>query len=469
MLSFADRLTREAVLGNRDEKWRPRFHFSSPCGFLNDPHNPVWFRGEYHIFFQYFPQQAEAVRPKCWGHLATRDFCSWRLLPAAIAPDTELDRDGCASGSALVLGGRLWLFYTGRHYYRHPRELICAAWSDDGVHFTKAEKPVVVPDAPDGRMDFRDPFVWREADGTLSMLVGTRKNKRALLRRYTASEPLSWDNGSDFLVPPEGTGWIWECPCLAEENGETFLLASPEGLDGVVQKTVYVFGERQADGSFSFASRQDADRGGDYYAGQFFRSPDGELLSLGWMSKWGNQLPTAREGWAGIMTLPRRLRRDSAGRMRARFLLPEGLCRPVTGLPDDPAEALASIETPSYHLSLELLEQTGTASLSFFCKEREGLTLTVDWDNGEIRVENHTVTHPERRQSFPIPDRETGRLQVEAVADVCCLELCLNGLEFVTHCVYGGGNAVRADCAPGCLRLLALDEIDAAPLTLAEQ
>ena len=105
MLAFADRLTREAVLGERNEKWRPRFHFSSPCGFLNDPHNPVWFRGEYHIFFQYFPQQAEAVRPKCWGHLTTRDFCSWRLLPAAIAPDTELDRDGCASGSALVLGG----------------------------------------------------------------------------------------------------------------------------------------------------------------------------------------------------------------------------------------------------------------------------------------------------------------------------------------------------------------------------
>ena len=114
-------------------KMRPKFHFSSPAGWMNDPHAPVWYRGEYHLFFNYYPYDIEGVRPKCWGHAVTKDFTSYRLLPTAIAPDTEHDRDGCASGCAVVHEDKLWLIYTGRNYYRRPREVQCAAWSEDGV------------------------------------------------------------------------------------------------------------------------------------------------------------------------------------------------------------------------------------------------------------------------------------------------------------------------------------------------
>ena len=34
-------------------KMRPKFHFSSPAGWMNDPHAPVWYRGEYHLFFNF--------------------------------------------------------------------------------------------------------------------------------------------------------------------------------------------------------------------------------------------------------------------------------------------------------------------------------------------------------------------------------------------------------------------------------
>jgi len=34
-------------------KMRPKFHFSSPAGWMNDPYAPVWYRGEYHLFFNF--------------------------------------------------------------------------------------------------------------------------------------------------------------------------------------------------------------------------------------------------------------------------------------------------------------------------------------------------------------------------------------------------------------------------------
>lgn len=462
MLSFTDRLTREALPAYFSAKWRPRYHFSIPRGFMNDPHNPVFFKGEYHVFFQYYPLEPQAVRPKCWGHAVTRDFYSWELLPTAIAPDTPIDRDGCASGAVVVQDEKLWLFYTGRNYYHEPREVICAAVSQDGIHFKKSDRnPIVQPEERDSLMDFRDANVYSGPDGKFYMLVGTRREKKPLLRRYTAGNSLiDWQSPIDFLLPPANTGFMWECPCFTIEDGEPVLLLSPEHIDGVRQKSVYVSGKMQPDGSLSFETRQDADRGGDYYAAQFFRNQKGELMSLAWMSKWDNQLPTQKEGWAGIFTAPRRLYRDAAGKIRGEFLPPESLRLPPTRQPQgSPENPLCFVQSNSYYLELELLRQEAPAQLAFFCGNHPGLTLTVDWTAGQVHVHNHTVSHGGHIHSFPLPDLETGKLHLQVLADVCCLELCLNHLEFVTHCVYSEGTGASANVSREKLRVLDYYEV----------
>src|SRR5699024_11436690 len=78
------------------------------------------YKGEYHLFYQHHPYSTN-WGPMHWGHVKTRDFIRWEQLPVAIAPDTDADRDGCFSGSALELpDGRQMLMYTGVYRMRRP-------------------------------------------------------------------------------------------------------------------------------------------------------------------------------------------------------------------------------------------------------------------------------------------------------------------------------------------------------------
>ena len=87
---------------------RPDFHLSVRTGWLNDPNGFSYYKGKYHMFYQYYPYEAK------WGHAISDDLLHWKYLPAALAPDEAYDRDGCFSGSAVTLpDGRHMLMYTG--------------------------------------------------------------------------------------------------------------------------------------------------------------------------------------------------------------------------------------------------------------------------------------------------------------------------------------------------------------------
>ena len=91
----------------------PMLHVTGGIGWINDPNGFAPYKGEYHLFFQYYPYDTK-WGPMHWGHVKTRDFIKWERLPTALAPDTEYDRDGCFSGSAVELpDGRHLLMYTG--------------------------------------------------------------------------------------------------------------------------------------------------------------------------------------------------------------------------------------------------------------------------------------------------------------------------------------------------------------------
>ena len=92
---------------------RPAFHLSTRAGWMNDPNGFSFYRGEYHLFYQYYPYDSH-WGPMHWGHAVSKDMILWKYLPCALAPDTEYDGSGCFSGSALVMDdGRHLLMYTG--------------------------------------------------------------------------------------------------------------------------------------------------------------------------------------------------------------------------------------------------------------------------------------------------------------------------------------------------------------------
>src|SRR5678815_3840582 len=85
------------------EKYRPQFHFSPAKNWTNDPNGLVYYKGEYHLFYQYNPF-GNRWGHMSWGHAVSSDLLHWMHLPVAIneyVNDTS-DSTMIFSGSAVV-------------------------------------------------------------------------------------------------------------------------------------------------------------------------------------------------------------------------------------------------------------------------------------------------------------------------------------------------------------------------------
>ena len=66
----------ELVARAEADPLRPRFHFVSPAGWLNDPNGVSHWEGTYHLFYQYNPEGAFHHRIQ-WGHATSTDLVTW--------------------------------------------------------------------------------------------------------------------------------------------------------------------------------------------------------------------------------------------------------------------------------------------------------------------------------------------------------------------------------------------------------
>ena len=149
---------------------RPEYHLCARVGWMNDPNGFSYYKGEYHLFYQYHPYDS-VWGPMHWGHAVSKDLLHWDYLPAALAPDSVYDKDGCFSGSSVELpDGRQLLLYTGVVKQQQPDggfkeiQTQCVA-TGDGRDYEKyaANQVLKEKDLPMGgrRYDFQDPKVWR--------------------------------------------------------------------------------------------------------------------------------------------------------------------------------------------------------------------------------------------------------------------------------------------------------------------
>ena len=77
---------------------RPQLHFSPEKMWMNDPNGMVYYQGEYHLFYQYYPD-GDVWGPMHWGHAISKNMIHWQHLPIALYPDTL---GYIFSGSAVV-------------------------------------------------------------------------------------------------------------------------------------------------------------------------------------------------------------------------------------------------------------------------------------------------------------------------------------------------------------------------------
>jgi beta-fructofuranosidase len=141
------------------------YHVTASSRFINDPNGPVYFAGEYHIFFQHLPYWGESIHNRpVWGHASSKDMVHWRHLPIALAPvPGSYHAEAIASGCCVIHEGIPTIVYTGV-----DPQTQCLAVSRDSLQtWTKAsDNPVIAAPPPlEGLRDgFRDPYVWREGD-----------------------------------------------------------------------------------------------------------------------------------------------------------------------------------------------------------------------------------------------------------------------------------------------------------------
>ena len=264
------------------EPLRGQFHFSPRRGWNNDPNGCVFYKGEYHLFFQHNPY-GWAWGNMHWGHAVSRDLAHWEELGDVLFPD---DMGAMFSGSAVVdhantsgFGSAdappLVLFYTAAG---NPT-VQCIAWSTDGRTFTKyAANPVVGQITPGNR----DPKVfWHAPTSRWVMVLYVERPQKMRTMQFLTSPNLRDWTPTSATEGIAGTNYLYECPDLFElaVDGD----ASKRKWVLLGASTEYAVGTFDGTAFTAEASRLPGHRGRAFYAPQSFNDvPDGRRLLIGW-------------------------------------------------------------------------------------------------------------------------------------------------------------------------------------------
>lgn len=308
------------------EKYRPHFHFTPQKMWMNDPNGMVYYDGEYHLFYQYFPDST-VWGPMHWGHAVSEDLVNWQHLPIALYPDSL---GYIFSGSAVVDHHNTAGFKTGKQdpiiaiYTYHDAEkekkgftdfqTQGIAYSNDrGRTWTKYDKNPVLSNP--GIRDFRDPKIfWHEESKNWIMVLAVQDR----IHLYGSADLKKWNYLSEFGQHDGGHGGVWECPDLfplkveGSESVKWVLLLSinpgaPNGGSGT-QYFIGTFDGKQFVNENASDTALWVDYGRDNYAGVTFANiekQDNRRIFMGWMSNWDYAQVVPSKNWRSAMTLPR--------------------------------------------------------------------------------------------------------------------------------------------------------------------
>jgi len=305
------------------EAFRPQFHFTPKTGWMNDPNGLVYYEGEYHLFYQHYPDST-VWGPMHWGHAVSEDLIHWEHLPIALFPDSL---GYIFSGSAVVdwkntsgLGSTenppLVAIFTyhdmeGERASKIDFQTQGIAYSlDKGRTWTKYDHNPVL--ANPGIRDFRDPKVaWNEVSNQWVMTLAVKDH----IEFYASPDLKKWSKLSEFGKSIGAHGGVWECPDLfplidEADNTQWVLLVSinPGGPQGGSATHYFVGGFDGKNFTPQDTLIRWIDYGADNYAGVTWSdipATDGRRLFIGWMSNWqyANVVPT--KAWRSATTLPR--------------------------------------------------------------------------------------------------------------------------------------------------------------------
>lgn len=314
----------------KNAKWRQRFHIEPPDGWLNDPNGLSFYKGEYHVYFQYSPIAPDGHTPRGWGHYHGSDLMHMTYDRAVMMPDIPEDSHGVYSGSAIENDGVLHIFYTGNVKMIGDYDYVKAGRGANVIHVTTtdgskmSEKQVLLrnSDYPDFcSCHVRDPKVWKEGDAWKMVLGARTLDDEGCVLVYESDDLITWKYTGK--VYKEGYGYMWECPDYFEIDGKGFLSTCPQGMPHYETKwqNLNESGYFPVQGKLEDSVLGDFtewDMGFDFYAPQTFLDPQGRRILIGWLGMdnkaYGNA--TTELGWQHCLTIPRVVTVAPNGKLR---------------------------------------------------------------------------------------------------------------------------------------------------------
>jgi fructan beta-fructosidase len=282
------------------EPLRPRFHFSSRRGWLNDPNGLVFCGGFFHLYYQHNPLGTPHGGVNIsWGHAVSRDLIHWVEKSDAILP---WRRDwSIASGSALI---------DRDNAAGYGKDAIIAAFTtlgtpkpeggtfDSGGQFLAAS------------LDGGDTFYLFSGHATIPTQNGEGWRDPRLFRykdRYYVAvyEVENGINCVSFYVSRDFHHWervsrnknLYECPDIfplrTPQGEERWILYGADGLCRIGNYDGEVFHES--------GDSHPLDYGNATYAGQTWNEhPEGKRVHISWVRGMGTKDDNHELGYYGM-------------------------------------------------------------------------------------------------------------------------------------------------------------------------
>ncbi len=431
---------------------RPRYHFMPERGWMNDPCGPLFFKGRYHIFFQYNPG-ASVGADMHWGHAVSTDMIHWTHRPVALAPTPgSADAAGVWTGTMVVNKGVPTILYTGVAQTTADQATIwgskpplretenLATPVDDTLdRWNKLPQPVISAPPPGMKVTgFRDPTPWREGDTWYLLIASGEKGKGGNVLLYKSADLRHWEFQHIFAQGKPNnrktnstveSGESWECPDFFP-LGEKHILIHSTGTDDGLQ-TIWQSGTLDKATMQWRPETEGILNHGPYYAPKTQLDAAGNRILWGWIPETRPQAEFAKAGWACCMSLPRVLTLEGG-----KLLFQPAVEIEALREPKQPADDLRQAE-----LVFRVSRSTATAGEPV--TDASGSLLIAANGapaDGQIRWSNKNVALHD-----PLPDH----FEVRCFLDHSVIEVFVGNFAVLTERRYSSGAPVRLELPAG--------------------
>lgn len=440
------------------ESYRPQFHFSPEKKWMNDPNGMLYYKGTYHLFYQYYPEDI-VWGPMHWGHATSTDLMHWKHQKIALFPD-QLGL--IFSGSAVMdfnntsgLGTKenppMIAIFT---YHNMEFEKVgkvntqtqgLAYSLDEGLTWKKYNDNPIINNLV--LRDFRDPKVFWNEDTKIWNLVLVAGDHAQF---YTSKNLINWTLESEFGQNTGAHGGVWECPDIfkikvngTQEEKWVLLVSINPGAPNGGSATQYFVGD--FDGKTFKTDQKETkwiDYGTDNYAGVTYNNaPNDQRIFLGWMSNWNYARNTPTTNWRSAMTLARTL---SLSKIRGNYVLQS---QPVAQfnnqlVADFSKDRLTikkgvkkTFEYPNLNQSqIKFQSQNKNLKLVFSNTVNDSLVINYDAKKQQFSIDrrhsgkvNFEKSFGENIHTTPTPNLVSKTIDFQIILDWSSLEIFLNG------------------------------------------